>query len=385
MNACRAPQCSVLAVAGAVVLAILAGCAGPSGLATDADAPRGDKNAARQLYAGQPPVVHATEFPVASAAEGLARGDDAWRQGNLDLAVYLYVQSLAFDSTSAEPFLKIAAIHERLGNRPLAEKAFELALERDPANVGASERLGLLYIESHKDEEAERLLNAAVRGDPARWRAHNGLGILADRRGDFVRAKQNYDEAQRLQPENANVINNRGYSRYLAGDLAGAEVDLRLAISLGAPAGVWTNLARVQAAQSRYDEALQNLLREHDEAAAYNHLGMAALEAGDLPKAQNCFTEAIRISPRYFAAAQENLAQVNERIEAAGEHPTRVTTSDAKVYVKGSYVGQVERGREVAVMFTQGPYSLVRYQGEDGSDRTGWVTSAILAEQRSLH
>ena len=108
---------------------------------------------------------------------------------------------------------------------------------------------------------------------------------------------------------------------------------------------------------------------------------MAALEAGDLEKAQEFFGEAIRASPRYFEAAQENLAQVNERIEAAGKHPTRVTTSDAKVYVKGSYVGQVERGREVAVLFTQGQYSLVRYQGADGADQTGWVTSAVLAGQ----
>jgi Flp pilus assembly protein TadD len=366
----------------AIALAVLTGCAGPSELAVEHES-RGNRSAARQLYSGQPSVVHATEFPVASAAEGLARGDDAWRAGKLDLAIYLYVQSLAFDATSPQPFLKIAAIHEQLGHPALAEKAFELALERDPGNAGANERLGLLYIESRKDPEAERLLDAAVRSDAGRWRAHNGLGILADRRADYGLAKQHYDEAQRLQPDNAGVINNRGYSRYLAGDLAGAEIDLRLAISLGAPAGAWTNLARVQAAQSRYDEALQSLLREHDEPAAHNHLGMAALEAGELVRAQDYFSEAIHLSPRYFAAAQENLAQVNERIEAAGKHPTRVTTSDAKVYVKGSYVGQVERGREVAVLFTQGQYSLVRYQGADGSDRSGWVSSAALSERRA--
>ena len=328
--------------------------------------------------------MHATEFPVVSAAEGIARGDDAWRQGKLDLAVYLYVQSLAFDTSSAQPFLKIAAIHEQLGNRVLAMKAFELALEREPDNAGANERLGLLYVEAKQDEIAENVLKTAIRIDSRRWRAYNGLGILADRRGDFGTAKQNYDEAQRLQPDNAGVINNRGYSRFLAGDLPAAESDLRLAISLGAPAGAWSNLARVQAAQLRYEEALESLLREHDEANAYNLLGKAALEANELVKAQEFFSEAIRVSPRFFAAAQESLAQVNERIEAAGKHPTRVTTSNARVYVKGSYVGDVERGREVAVLFTQGQYSLVRYQGADGSDHTGWVTSATLAEQRAL-
>ena len=35
-----------------------------------------------------------------SAAEGVQRGDEAWRQGKLDLAVYLYVQSLAYDATA---------------------------------------------------------------------------------------------------------------------------------------------------------------------------------------------------------------------------------------------------------------------------------------------
>ena len=63
-------------------------------------AARGNRTAAGELYAGQPPVVHATEFPVESAAEGVARGDKAWRAGKLDLAVYLYVQSLAYDATS---------------------------------------------------------------------------------------------------------------------------------------------------------------------------------------------------------------------------------------------------------------------------------------------
>lgn len=372
------------ACAGMLSLGLVAGCAGPAAIAADPDAARSSKSAARQLYTGQPSAVHATEFPVVSAAEGVARGDDAWRQGKLDLAVYLYVQSLAYDNASAQPFLKIAAIHEQLGNRALAMKAFELALEREPGNAGANERLGLLYLESHQDEAAGNLLQAAIRIDALRWRSYNGLGILADRRSDFAAAKQNYDEAQRLQPDNAGVINNRGYSRYLAGDLPGAESDLRLAISLGAPAGVWTNIARVLAAQRRFEEALESLLREHDEANAYNHLGKAALEAGELIKAQEFFNEAIRASPRYFAAAQENLAQVNERITAAGQHPTRVTTSDAKVFAKGAYIGQVERGREVAILHTQGQYSLVRYQGADGADQTGWVTSAILAEQRAL-
>lgn len=310
--------------ARALCLALLAGCASQADLAAGAGEARGNKSAARQLYAGQPTVVHATEFPVESAAEGLARGDDAWRQGNLDLAVYLYVQSLAYDAAPAEPFLKIAAIHEKLGNRALAEKAFELGLERDPGNVGASERLGLLYLESRNDEAAERLLHAAVSGDPRRWRSYNGLGVLADRRGEYTAAERHYDQAHLLQPDNASIVNNRGYSHYLAGKLSAAEGDLRYAIALGAPAGTWTNLGKVLAKQGRYDEALESLLKESDTAHAYNILGEAAREGGDLERARQYFSDAVTAAPRYFREAQENLAEVDERLVASQASGTPV-------------------------------------------------------------
>ena len=310
---------------GALLLALLAGCAGPAELA--ADNTRGDKAAGRQLYAGQPAVVHATEYPVFSAPEGVARGDDAWRQGKLDLAVYLYVQSLAYDASSAQPFLKIAAIHEQLGNRALAEKAFELALEREPGNAGANERLGLLYVESHKDEAADRLLHAAVRIDPSRWRSYNGLGVLADRRGEYASAEQHYDRAHILQPDNASVINNRGYSHFLAGRLEAAEADLRYAVVLGAPKGTWTNLGKVLAKQSRYDEAFETLLKETDAAHAYNLLGEITRDGGDLQRARQYFSDALSAAPRYFAEAQENLTDIDAKLAAAQAAGTPIAST----------------------------------------------------------
>jgi Tfp pilus assembly protein PilF len=297
-----------------LTLTLIAGCAGPAAVASDPAPERGRKSSARQLYAGQPSVVHATEFPVTSAAEGVARGDDAWRQGKLDLAVYLYVQSLAYDPASAQPFLKIASIHEQLGNRALARKAFELALEREPENAGANERLGLLYLESRQDDAAGNLLHTAIRLDAQRWRAHNGLGILADRRKEYASAEQHYDRAHVLKPDDAAVINNRGYSRYLAGNLEAAEADLRYAIQLGAPAGTWTNLGKVLARQGRYEDALDAVQKESDIARAFNVLGEVAQEAGDLERARQLFGDAISAAPRWFQEAQDNLAAVNERL-----------------------------------------------------------------------
>jgi len=378
-----------------LVVVILAGCATRSVDEAAAAAAKGDKATASQLYAGEPPVVHATEFPVASAAEGIQRGDAAWRQGKLDLAVYLYVQSLAFDATVPEPFLKIGAIHEQLGNRALAEKAYELALEREANNAAACEHLGLLYLESARNDEARALFDRAIALEPKRWRSENGLGIVADRRKDFAAAIGHYDRALAIEPTAALVMNNRGYSRFLAGDLPGAEADLKQAIRLGARNGAWTNLGRVQAGQAQYPAALESFLQEVDLAHAYILLGEAAMERGDNVQAKRYFESAISASPRYFEAAQKNLGIVNERLAAAPQidaathtnaknatttSGTKVVLADTSVYMHGVAIGKIRRGDQVPVLKTQKTYSQVRFRDRGGANRVGWVPSASLAD-----
>jgi len=367
-----------------VLASVLAGCASqPADEAARAQAEAVAKNAAAadQLYAGEPPVVHGTEYPVVSAADGIQRGDDAFRAGKPDLAIYLYVESLKFDSTRAEPFLKIGAIHEQRGNRPLAEKAFELALERDPNNAAARERLGLLYLLDRRDDDAWTQFQQAIALDPKRWRAYNGLGVIADRRNAFSDAIGFYNQALAIDPSAAVVLNNRGYSHYLAGDLPAAEADLKEAIRLGAHAGAWTNLGKVQAKQGRYPEALESLLKEMDLAHAYNMLGEAAMESGDYSRAKRYFESAISAAPRYYEAAQRNLGVANERLLAAPtSSATKVVVADTPVIADGAVIGLVERGDRVEVLRTQQGSALVRFRNRNGGQHLGWVPVTSLTD-----
>ncbi len=359
-------------------VALLAGCVSlPAGDGESA-AKRGDKSTAGQLYAGKPPVVHATEFPVASAAEGVQRGDDAWRAGKLDLAVYLYVQSLAFDAVAPEPLLKIGAIHEQLGNRALAEKAFELALERQPENAAACERLGRLYLQSERNDDARALFERAIALDPGRWRSYDGLGILADRRKDFASAIGHYDRALELEPKAALVMNNRGFSRFLAGDLAGAEADLNEAIRLGAGGGARSNLGKVQASQARYEDALATLLQVMDLAQAHNLIGETAMDYGDDVAAQDHFTAAISASPRYYEAAQKNLGLVKERLASQSESTIVLVRTDTKVQSDGDVVGTARKGQRVQVLATEASRSLISFRDLDRGDLVGWIPTMAL-------
>jgi tetratricopeptide (TPR) repeat protein len=365
------------------VLAMLAACAATPSKDEQQAAQltaRGNRDTASELYAGQPAVVHATEFPVASYEEGIQRGDAAWRQGKLDLAVYLYVQALAFDATQPAPFLKIGTIHEQLGNRALAEKAYELGLERDPGNAVARERLGLLYLQAGRDDDARSQFEQAVAVDPRRWKSFNGLGIIADRRHDYAAAIANYDRALALEPRAAAVMNNRGFSHYLSGDYAAAEIDLRAAIRLGSRDGAWGNLGKVQAAQGRYGDALESFMQQTDAASAHNLLGEAAMERGDYVQARRQFQAAVSTSPRYFDAAQKNLALVEERLASSDTSLSKFAVADALVLLGDTVVGQVKRGDRLPVLTVKGETTLVKFQ-ESGADVTGWVPSNVLSDK----
>lgn len=368
---------------GIVALLIaLCGCASQSSKEAAAElTAKGDRETASQLYAGQPAVVHATEYPVASYPEGIKRGDEAWRQGKLDLAVYLYVQALAFDATQAAPFLKIGTIHEQLGNRALAEKAYELGLERDPGNAVARERLGLLYLQSGRDDDARAQFEQAVALDPNRWKSHNGLGIVADRRHDFAAAIAHYDSALAIEPKAAAVMNNRGFSRFLAGDLPGAEADLKEAIRLGSRDGAWTNLGKVQAMQGRYGDALESFMQQSDPATAYNLLGEATMERGDYIQAKRQFEAAISASPRYFDAAQKNLDLVDERLSVSDTNLSKFVLTDTPVTIGDAVVGRVKRGERVPVLKVKGQSTLIKFRDNLGADMTGWVPSTMLSDK----
>jgi Tfp pilus assembly protein PilF len=297
-------------LAVAVIVILLAGCAG-----SPPPAPNPAGKQLTDLYDGKPATVHATEIPASSATEGVQRGDLAWRQGNLDLALFMYVQALQFTPEDAVTMRKIGAIHEKRGNRTLARKAFELALSRGGDHAATLERLGLIYLQEELNDNAAKLLSKAVEIEPGRWRAHNGLGVLADRRGEPAAALLHYGDALVWEPKAGIVYNNRGYSRFLAGDLLGAEKDLREAIRLGSGDRAWLNLGKVQAKTRQYGMAFQSFLETLDTARAYNEVGEAAFRNRDYRIAKAYFENAANEAPSYFERAHKNIALANEELK----------------------------------------------------------------------
>lgn len=264
------------------------------------------ESAARDLYAGEPEVVFATEFPVASAEDALARAEAALAQGNLDLALYMYVRCYDLSPDNTYALRRIAAIHEKRNNAEMAGRAYRTLLHSDPDDAAALQSLGLLYLRVGKQEEALALLERAVTADSTLWRAYNGIGVIQDMLGNNSDAVSAFDAALEIKPDSASILNNRGYSHYLAGNYRAAAVDLTAAAGAGSEQA-WRNLGLVLARQKQYEKAVQTISRVADPAVAYNDVGYVAMRLGDHEAAAVYFEEAIRLSPRYFEAAHKNL------------------------------------------------------------------------------
>lgn len=266
------------------------------------------------LYAGEPVAVHGTELPVTSAEEARVRARDALMANDVDLALYLYVQAVNLQPDDAESLFAIAAIHADRGNTDLATRAYAEVISLEPDNALAQQGLGLSHFEARRFEDAEPPLERAVEIDGTLWRAHNALGIIADRRQQYAAAVSHYTSAISAQPTVASVRNNRGYSKYLSGDLAAAKQDFLAALQIDPGYNrAWQNLGLVLAREQDYPEALEAMSHAIPEYVAMNDVGYIAMLDGNYQVAQSMFEGAVMLSPRHYQIAQDNLDELRRR------------------------------------------------------------------------
>jgi Tfp pilus assembly protein PilF len=259
------------------------------------------------LYDGKSNVAYATELPVSSAAEAIQLGDAAFRDADLDKALFNYIRALKTDDGNPEALYKIGVVHAVRGNTRLAEAAYRWALRGKPNHAGALSGLGIILMKQRQYDEAAAKLNAAIRAEPRLPDAHNALGILADMERDYARAQDHYERSLAIVKKSPEVINNLGYSRYLSGNETGAIAAFQDALRIDPSyQRAWRNLGLVYAKNGQYDKALDALSKVQDLPKAYNDVGYVAMLGGRLNDAEVFFDEAMRLSPQYYELAGKN-------------------------------------------------------------------------------
>jgi Flp pilus assembly protein TadD len=162
----------------------------------------------------------------------------------------------------------------------------------DPLSQGRA-----LLANGYTNEAISELSVAAVTG-PDLVEANNLLGLAYDRRGQHKQAREFYERARGVAPQNADVLNNLGHSLYLDDRYKDALSTLKAAARL-APADtrIANNLALVYGRLAKYDDAFNQFKRAGGEYYARTSTAALLAKAGRDRDAIKHYEAARKINP----------------------------------------------------------------------------------------
>ncbi len=273
------------------------------------------------LYDGEAQVLYEAKQKAKTAQEAMDFGEQALEIGDTDRALYQFVTAYELDSSHYMALYNVGMIHANKGSIDRAALAFNLVLKTNPDHAETLMEQGLIKLRLRRQAQAEEHLKRAVELNAGLWRALNGLAVLADIKQDFASAESYYLKALALNQQSAVIWNNRGYSRYLAGDWTAAQEYIRTALDLDAGyKKAWLNLGLILVRDSSYDKALSAFERVMDRTNAYERVGSLVMMEGKHDVAEYFLNLAIDESTTYYKEAYDKLEQLRALRGQGSEH-----------------------------------------------------------------
>lgn len=178
------------------------------------------------------------------------------------------------DHANPETAVKFAAALRKIGSSDEAAGVMRKAVNRFPGHAGVNLEYGKVLVQSDRAFEAVRYLETAVQADPNDWRALSAYGVAFDQIGEHGQARRIYDRALAMAPGQMSVLNNKGLSYALEGDLSKAKTVLRQALAGGGDARMRQNLALVLAISGDLREAERLARSDLPPIVADNNIGV---------------------------------------------------------------------------------------------------------------
>lgn len=180
-------------------------------------------------------------------------------------------------------------------------------IAKDPLTQGRA-----LLEHGYTNEAVSELSVASVVG-PDLVEANKLLGVALDRLGQHGQAQEAYERALTVAPDDAEVLNNYGYSLFLDGRAQEALKRLRQAERLTPEAPyVLANMAVVQARLGKYGDAFKSFKRAYGEYEARVRVAELLEEAGRTDDALKHYESARALRPD-SPALLERLAALYDR------------------------------------------------------------------------
>jgi Flp pilus assembly protein TadD len=126
----------------------------------------------RKLASALIAMIMAAGLACPAYADGastlIARGDQQWSQGHLDLALKFYQKAVRTDTDSTEAHLRLAGLHLARQDFDAGVKEFKRAIAIDPKNARAWIGLAIASLHGGNTNLARAALHEAIRLEPGR-------------------------------------------------------------------------------------------------------------------------------------------------------------------------------------------------------------------------
>ncbi len=204
-----------------------------------------------------------------------------------------------------------------------------MATPEMPALIGNTDKLesqlSIARLQEHQGQlrdATDRYQQLAAK-NPKNATIPHRLGIIESKGGKHDVANQHFRRSLELDPHNAEVLTDWGYSFFLQGKLDEAETALRMALK-EAPGDkrATNNLALALGHAGKTKESLALFRQVSGEAPAWVNLGYVHVSLGEGEKAAECFAKALSIDDR-LATAANALVQIAELQQQAEQRTAR--------------------------------------------------------------
>ncbi|QDT26114.1 photosystem I assembly protein Ycf3 [Gimesia panareensis] len=158
--------------------------------------------------------------------------------------------------------------------------------------------------------KAEQTYRVMLQRNPKNVTALHRMGIVCSKMGRHDMATRNLMEAVKLQPDNPKLLTDLGYALYLQNDLPAAEIALEEAIKRDTSSKrSFNNLSLVLGHQGRMDEAYQVARSVLSAEEAHANIGYICLQRGMLDDATRHYNQALEINPE-LDSVKEAIVQI---------------------------------------------------------------------------
>jgi arylsulfatase A-like enzyme/Flp pilus assembly protein TadD len=172
------------------------------------------------LQVGQTAEAEALGLEITRIDERSARGFILLgrveeKRGDHKKALTYFEKAFRLEPNNVQLKLSLAQSLIKNGQRERAVNMCQALLDdqaiiANPSNAGILSKIGLIFMDGNRLEQALKVLLDSVSLDDSNAETWNNLGVVYYRRKDYPKAREAYNRAVRLDPEFASAFNNLG-------------------------------------------------------------------------------------------------------------------------------------------------------------------------------